>query len=122
MNVAALCAAIEFGLQPTLFHNADGTPLYAPFHLAQTIPAMMVAHLTVAGVVEFALTAGVVAYLQRANPPLLRINRGALPPAARPGAEPTPPRAIRLRWAFVGLGVMVAADPARPPRAGRRVR
>jgi cobalt/nickel transport system permease protein len=111
LNVAALCAAIEFGLQPTLFHNAAGAPLYAPFHLAQTIPAMMVAHLAVAGVVEFALTAGVVAYLQRANPALLRINRGALPPAARPGAEPAPPRAIRLRWAFVGLGVMVALTP-----------
>ena len=54
--------------------RADGTPLYAPFHLAQTIPAMVLAHLTVAGAVEFALTAGVIAYLQRANLPLLRIN------------------------------------------------
>ena len=50
---------IEFGIQPDLFHTADGTPLYAPFHLAQTIPAMALAHLTVAGVVEFAFTAGV---------------------------------------------------------------
>src|SRR3954469_2421436 len=49
INVGALCAAVEFGLQPTLFSSADGTPLYAPFHLAQTIPAMAVAHLTVAG-------------------------------------------------------------------------
>src|SRR5712671_6117034 len=30
LNVAALCAAIEFGVQPALFHRADGTPLYAP--------------------------------------------------------------------------------------------
>src|SRR4051794_40478446 len=74
INVAALLTAIEFGLQPTLFHRADGTPLYAPFHLSQSIPAMMIAHLAIAGVVEFALTAGVVAYLQRANLPLLRIN------------------------------------------------
>ncbi len=35
---------------------------------------MALAHLTVAGFVEFALTVGVVAYLQRANLPLLRIN------------------------------------------------
>ena len=28
---------------------ADGTPLYAPFQLAQTIPTMALAHLTVAG-------------------------------------------------------------------------
>ena len=37
----ALCAAVEFGLQPELFHTANGTPLYAPFHLSQTIPAML---------------------------------------------------------------------------------
>jgi cobalt/nickel transport system permease protein len=35
---------------------------------------MMLAHLALAGVVEFVLTAGIVAYLQRANVPLLRIN------------------------------------------------
>ena len=40
---AALCAAIQLGLQPSLFHAADGTPLYAPFHLSQTIPAMVIA-------------------------------------------------------------------------------
>lgn len=45
LNTAALCTAVEFGLQPSFFHRADGTPLYAPFHLAQSIPAMMVAHL-----------------------------------------------------------------------------
>ena len=27
INVAALCAAIEFGIQPLLFHDASGTPL-----------------------------------------------------------------------------------------------
>ena len=91
INAAALCAAVEFGLQPELFTTADGTPLYAPFHLAQTIPAMALAHLTVAGGVEAALTAGVVAYLQRNNLPVLRINRGALPPRERGvggGGEP----------------------------------
>ncbi len=74
LNVAALCAAVEFGVQPLLFHTANGTPLYAPFHLSQTIPAMALAHLTVAGAVEVALTTGVIAYLQRANLPLLRLN------------------------------------------------
>ncbi len=69
LNASALVAAIEFGIQPDLFHKADGTPLYSPFHLSQTIPAMMLAHLVVAGVVEAILTAGVVAYLQRANVP-----------------------------------------------------
>jgi cobalt/nickel transport system permease protein len=57
LNVAALAAAIEFGLQPLLFKAADGTPLYCPYGLDVTIPAMMIAHLTVAGVVEGLVTA-----------------------------------------------------------------
>ena len=108
LNVAALCAATEFGLQPTFFHRADGTPLYAPFHLAQTIPAMMLAHLTVAGAVELALTAGVVAYLQRANLPLLRINHAAVPEA---DADVASPRRLGWRWAFIGLAVMAVLTP-----------
>jgi cobalt/nickel transport system permease protein len=79
INVSALACAIELGIQPDLFHNAQGAPLYSPYHLSQTIPAMMLAHLAVAGLVEAALTAGVVGYLQRANLPLLRINHPAVP-------------------------------------------
>jgi len=108
LNVAAMCAAIEFGLQPALFHSANGTPLYAPFHFSQTIPAMALAHLSVAGFVEFVVTAGVVAYLQRANLPLLRINHHDAPVdpgSARPRAR------VRWRWALIGLGVMAALTP-----------
>jgi cobalt/nickel transport system permease protein len=108
LNAAALCAAIEFGVQPALFHSANGTPLYAPFHLSRTIPAMLLAHLTVAGFVELALTAGAVAYLQRANLPLLRINHGAVPDT---GAELGPPARFGWRWAVAGLGTMLALAP-----------
>jgi cobalt/nickel transport system permease protein len=69
---------------------------------------MALAHLTAAGFVEFAVTAGVVAYLQRANLPLLRINHrdGAVDPGdARPRAR------VRWRWALIGLGVMVGLTP-----------
>ena len=120
MNAAALCAAIEFGLQPVLFHSANGTPLYAPFHLAQTIPAMALAHLTVAGAAEFVLTAGIVAYLQRANLPLLRINH--------PGIVDTD---AELAAAERATGAALGSDrdrdhdrslTARPARARRRFR
>ena len=107
LNVGALVTAVEFGLQPTLFHAADGTPLYAPFDLSQTIPAMAFAHLTIAGFVEFALTVGVVAYLQRANLPLLRINHSG---TAETDAE-LEHRPISLRWAFYALGAMVLLSP-----------
>ncbi len=44
INAAAVCAAVELGLQPTLFHSANGTPLYSPFHLRQTSPAWSSSH------------------------------------------------------------------------------
>jgi cobalt/nickel transport system permease protein len=91
INAGALAAAIEFGIQPELFTTANGTPLYAPFHLAQTIPAMALAHLTLAGGVEAALTAGVVAYLQRNNLPVLRINRGSHREERGGGSPPAAP-------------------------------
>ena len=49
INVAALCAAIEFGIQPLFYHDAGGAPLYCPYPLRIAIPAMMISHLTVAG-------------------------------------------------------------------------
>ena len=102
LNAAALCAAIEFGVQPTLFHSADGTPLYAPFHLGHTIPAMALAHLTVAGVVEVVLTAGVIAYLQRANLPSCGSTTPALPDTD--AGRWRRPRKLGWRWALIGLG------------------
>jgi cobalt/nickel transport system permease protein len=118
INAAALCAAIEFGLQPDLFYkttaNGGHVPLYAPFHLSQTIPTMLGAHLLVAGVVEFVLTVGVIAYLQRANLPILRINHPGVPDAAgeRIGDDGRDvARSPRLRGILIGLGALVALVP-----------
>ena len=44
--------AIEFGIQPMLFHDARGVPLYAPYTLSVAVPAMMIGHLAIAGVAE----------------------------------------------------------------------
>jgi cobalt ECF transporter T component CbiQ len=86
INVAALCAAFEFGIQPLLFHDASGTPLYAPYPLHIAIPAMMLGHLTLAGIAELIVSAGMVAYLQRTDPGLLRLTA----PDAPPSSEPVP--------------------------------
>ncbi len=86
INAAALAAAIEFGLQPMLFHTADGTPLYAPYSLTQTIPAMALAHLVVAGPVEALLTTAVFGYLTSANPAALEVTHpGLVTGSARTG-------------------------------------
>lgn len=68
INAAALCAALELGIQPLLFHTAAGTPLYCPYSLSQTIPAMMLAHLTIAGIAEVVATEGVLAFTRRSIP------------------------------------------------------
>ncbi|HEV7897724.1 MAG TPA: cobalt transporter CbiM [Planosporangium sp.] len=100
INAAALATAVEFGIQPALFHTSSGAPLYSPYHLSQTIPAMMLAHLTVAGAAEAILTGGVVAYLARADASRLAVTHRNIPVAGRPDA----PRARRLTPARLALG------------------
>ncbi len=104
LTVAAFFAAVEFGIQPVLFHTAGGTPLYAPYPLSVAIPAMVIPHLLIASVVEGALTALVVLYLQHANRGILQA-----PLAAEAPAEAVSFRRLRLLW--VGLIVLVIATP-----------
>jgi cobalt/nickel transport system permease protein len=73
LTAASFFAAVEFGVQPLLWHTADGTPLYAPYPLSVSIPAMVIPHALIASVVEGAVTALIVAYLMRANLPALEI-------------------------------------------------
>lgn len=70
INLAALCAAIEFGIQPLLFTDAAGQALYCPYPLSISIPAMMIGHLTIFGLAEVIFTAAVFAFLQKTSPDL----------------------------------------------------
>lgn len=65
INCAALACGTELGLQPLLFHAVNGHALYFPYGLNLSIPAMLFAHLTVAGLTEAVITGLVVFYLQR---------------------------------------------------------
>jgi cobalt/nickel transport system permease protein len=105
LNAAALCCGIELGIQPTLFHDASGAPLYSPYHLSQSVPAMLLAHLTVAGIAEGIITAAVVTYLQRANLPLLAVNHPGVAVDAEAAAEEGSHRR-RLRPTVVAGAVM----------------
>ena len=67
ISLAALCAGIEFGLQPLLYHKANGQALYSPYGLNVAVPAMVLGHLLVFGWVEVIVTALVVKYLQKQN-------------------------------------------------------
>lgn len=115
INVAALCAAIEFGIQPLLFRDASGTPLYAPYPLRIAIPAMMLGHLTLAGLAELVISSGMIAYLQRTDPGLLRLTAPDAP-AAPAGREQAPhiDRPARLpatRKLWLALAALLVLTP-----------
>ncbi|MFA5062946.1 MAG: cobalt transporter CbiM [Candidatus Omnitrophota bacterium] len=71
INVAALLAGVEFGLQPLLHHTATGQALYCPYGLNIAVPAMAGEHLLIFGWVEAIVTALVVKYLQKQSPELI---------------------------------------------------
>ncbi len=67
LNAAALTTAVLVGIQPMLHTGADGRALYAPYPLSVAVPAMMIQHLALFGVVEGLVTGLVVHYLQRSR-------------------------------------------------------
>jgi cobalt/nickel transport system permease protein len=77
INVAAVIAGIEFGIQPLIATAPDGHPLYAPYPLSVAVPAMAVEHLILFGLVEALVTALIIIYLQKSDKSLLTIYGGA---------------------------------------------
>jgi len=108
INVSALFAAVEFGIQPILFHDTTGAPLYAPYPLSIAVPAMLIGHLSFAGLAELVISGGLVAYLQRANPDLLAFSMRSAdvqPKLAGPGIW----RSTRALW--YGLAALMTLTP-----------
>jgi cobalt/nickel transport system permease protein len=103
LTIAAFFAGVEFGIQPLLWHTADGAPLYAPYPLSISIPAMVIPHALIASVVEGLVTALVIAYLMRANQPALMMNQ----------AQPAPEASGFAKWRalWIGLAALVVITP-----------
>lgn len=101
LNLAALCAGMELGLQPLLSHARDGTPLYSPYPLSVSVPAMLLGH-SVAGIAEAILTAAAVSYLLRSAPELME--------PAHPSA-PLPIFWKRLRTLWLVVGALAIVTP-----------
>ncbi|MFZ1043419.1 MAG: cobalt transporter CbiM [Anaerolineales bacterium] len=104
LTVAAFVAGVEFGIQPLLFKAADGMPLYAPYPLSVSIPAMVIPHALIASVAEGLLAALVVAYLQRSNVSILEA-------AEKPAALAEAGGLQKLRAPLVALAVLIIASP-----------
>ncbi len=99
INLAAFLAAIEFGIQPYLFHDAAGQALYCPYGLNIAIPAMMIGHLTIFGLAEVIFTVAILAFILKLSPSLVSAGSGN-----RAGKKELLPVAILL-------AVLVAAVP-----------
>ena len=63
INAAAAIVGLLLGIQPHLFHTSDGRALYFPFGLSVTMPAMLGAHLLMAGPAEAVVTAVAIRFL-----------------------------------------------------------
>jgi cobalt/nickel transport system permease protein len=76
--VSALLAAVELGIQPLIAHGMDGRPLYAPYSLSVTVPAMAIAHFAAFGVLEGFVTALLFSYFMKHghNTPVYALKGG----------------------------------------------
>jgi cobalt/nickel transport system permease protein len=78
LTLAAAFAGFMLGIQPLLHMDANGVPLYMPYGLNVTMPAMVLEHALGFGILEALVTALIFAYLQKADPALLETGtRGA---------------------------------------------
>jgi cobalt/nickel transport system permease protein len=120
LNAAALACAIELGLQPILYHTANGSPLYAPFPLSIAIPSMLISHMLIFGFVDAAATGLLVSYAMRSDPSILitsmarsipDLNTGMGVGGTSMGASrsPAPKRAGPKRmWILIAVLIMLA--------------
>jgi len=94
VNIAALVAAIEFGIQPLLFTDLAGLPLYSPYGLAVSIPAMIIPHLLIVGFLEGIITLGAYNYIKNASPDI--IYKG---------------KTNKIKPLYIIIGILVLATP-----------
>ncbi|MBF0458883.1 MAG: cobalt transporter CbiM [Nitrospirae bacterium] len=74
---SAMAAAVELGVQPIIAAAPDGRPLYAPYPLSITIPAMAIGHMFLLCIVEGMMTMLLLRYFQKHDPEMIYALRGA---------------------------------------------
>lgn len=99
INAAAFFAAIEFGIQPMLFHDAAGQALYCPYGLPISIPAMMIGHSTIFGLAEIIFTVAILAFVMKTSG-----SKDSL-------FQPTSHTALSQKPLLVLLGLLICAVP-----------
>ncbi|AAM07372.1 TPA: cobalt transporter CbiM [Methanosarcina acetivorans] len=103
ITVSATLIGLVLGLQPILYKNESGLPLYMPYPLSVTVPAMFLEHAFLFSILEALVSALIFAYIQRADPSIFY-------------AEKTKPQEISkkgklLRNLTVGLILLIILTP-----------
>ncbi|MBA2681655.1 MAG: cobalt transporter CbiM [Ktedonobacteraceae bacterium] len=106
ISAAALAAGIELGLQPLLF-SANGHPLYSPYPLGVSIPAMLLSHMLGASLVEALVTSLVFAYTQKSYPYFLTSLRTIVSGGAVTEGEAVPTPLWQIFAGGFGAAVIV---------------
>jgi len=89
-----VAVAVELGIQPLIASSPDGRPLYAPYPLSVTMPAMVLSHLLFFGFIEAVGTAMVVSYIFKTNETLLHKEETGT-----------------LRRLWIGLAILIMLTP-----------
>ena len=71
LGIAAVVAGFEMGIQPILEHTAAGIPLYMPYPLSVTVPAMAIDHFGFFCWVELIVTGLGFAYIAKNTPEVI---------------------------------------------------
>lgn len=90
ITASALVVALMLGVQPLLF-SEGGRPLYSPYGLEVTLPAMLISHLIGAALIEGVVTALGLAYIQQYFPRYLTALKEKI---AGPGITEGEPRKV----------------------------
>ncbi len=71
ISIAAGVAGFEMGIQPLMYHDANGLPLYMPYGLNVTVPAMLFEHMALFSFVEAIITLLAFIYITRNSPEVI---------------------------------------------------
>jgi cobalt/nickel transport system permease protein len=108
VSLAALLTALELGVQPLLFSDG-GLPLYSPYDLSQTLPAMMLPHLLLVGPLEGLVTGLAIRYLQRSHNAIFNVSDVDTDETAAPTTSRGSWARSRRLWA--GIVLLVVLSP-----------
>ncbi len=103
MTASALFVGIELGIQPLLF-SENGVAMYSPYGLAEAVPAMLLAHVFGASIVEGLISGLGIAYFQKRHPEYLTSLTGIFAESDTAVGEAT----RRPLWQIVGGSLVLA--------------